>query len=128
MQREPCCPYHNLRAPPLLIAGEWQDDVKHGQGTSRYPSGNCYTGSWVADKQEGFGTIAWQDRGQTYTGQWAAGLPNGLGEHVWLQQGAGSTTADRHGVHVMHNRWVLNWSMGQCCAAGMPQHSAGLLI
>lgn len=77
--------------------------MKHGQGTSMYPSGNSYTGSWSEDKRHGQGTVSWVTKGQTYSGEWSDGLPNGLGEHVW-QQGMSGLQVSNHAMHFMYNR------------------------
>jgi hypothetical protein len=105
-----------LHTEPSCTPGDWVGDMKHGQGTSCYPSGNSYSGGWAHDKQQGHGTMVYRDSGQTYTGQWVDGLPHGLGEHVWhqphqqgqqQQQPQGPPCAHRgpgHAVNVMHNR------------------------
>jgi hypothetical protein len=89
--------------PVAWLSGEWQDDMKHGQGTSVYPSGNSYSGFWVHDRREGSGTMTWASKGQRYSGMWADNVPNGLGEHVW-QQGMPGLQIANHTTQVMHNR------------------------
>jgi hypothetical protein len=86
-------------------AGDWLDDMKHGQGTSVYPSGNTYSGSWMHDQRQGQGSMVWATKAQRYTGHWVQGLPDGFGEHVWEQQRpALGLQGANHAVHVMHNR------------------------
>ena len=87
--------------------------MKHGQGSSVYPSGNSYNGSWVHDKLEGPGTMTWASKGQTYSGMWADNMPNGLGEHVW-QQGMPGLQIGNHATHVMHNRCVCCGVTSSC--------------
>jgi hypothetical protein len=79
--------------------------MKHGEGTSVYPSGNTYSGSWVQDQRQGQGTMNWLSKAQRYTGQWMQGLPDGFGEHVWKQRRpAAGLQGSNHAMHVMHNR------------------------
>jgi hypothetical protein len=94
-----------MHATTQLSAGEWADDMKHGQGTSVYPSGNTYSGSWVQDQRQGRGSMTWANLAQRYTGHWLQGLPDGFGEHVWVQQRPGAgMQGSGHAMHVMHNR------------------------
>lgn len=46
--------------------------MKHGHGRNEYLSGNCYEGSWVANKKEGLGTIR-ESNGQTFIGMFYGG-------------------------------------------------------
>lgn len=81
--------------------------MKHGQGTSAYPSGNVYVGEWAHDQRQGHGTMQWSTVQQRYTGQWLQGLPDGFGEHVWEQQRpAAAAQGSNHAMHIRHNRWV----------------------
>jgi hypothetical protein len=96
--------------------------MKHGQGTSVWPSGNIYTGAWVQDQRQGQGSMHWKTRGQHYTGHWVQGLPDGFGEHTWEQQRhAAGVPGSNHAMHVMHNRWAGPRSTaadGSCVLAG----------
>lgn len=89
----------------LAISGSWQGDMKHGQGTMRYPSGSTYFGDWHQDAKQGTGTMHWAARGESYEGQWLANLPHGRGRHVW--HSAQARHAASHASTVMCNRWVL---------------------
>ncbi len=52
--------------------GQWVNDMKHGQGTYRWPSGAYYTGEYVNDLIEGSGTYHYSN-GDVYTGHFARG-------------------------------------------------------
>lgn len=93
---------------PAVAPGDWLDDMKHGQGTSVYPSGNTYSGSWVQDQRQGQGSMDWVTKAQRYTGHWAQGLPDGFGEHIWQQQRATPGVLEsNHAMHVRHNRCAV---------------------
>ena len=86
-----------------LCAGGWRDNVKHGQGTMHYSSGNSYTGEWEADQKQGQGCMQWA-HGEQYTGQWAQCFQHGLGCHVWPQPASLANGVANHAFFLMHNR------------------------
>ncbi len=88
----------------VVYSGEWQNNLKHGQGIMHYSSGNTYTGGWEADQKQGQGCMQW-GKGEQYTGQWANGLQNGIGQHVWIQPAfPGASTSTNHAFFLRHNR------------------------
>ena len=42
----------------ILYQGEWEQGVKHGQGTHYYQNGVKYTGDWKNNRKEGQGTVS----------------------------------------------------------------------
>lgn len=88
----------------IVCTGGWQNNLKHGQGTMHYSSGNIYTGGWEADQKQGQGCMHWGE-GEQYTGQWALGLQNGIGQHVWVQAAVpGASIITNHAFFLRHNR------------------------
>lgn len=88
----------------VVYSGGWQSNLKHGQGTMHYSSGNIYTGGWEADHKQGQGCMQWGE-GEQYTGQWANGLQNGIGQHVWMQPAfPGASASTNHAFFLRHNR------------------------
>jgi len=43
-----------------VYEGDWEDDVRHGRGFERYPTGNTYLGEFVYGKACGKGTYSWK--------------------------------------------------------------------
>ena len=57
-----------------FFEGDWVENLKHGWGTRRYPSGNIYQGMWFNNMRHGEGNMRWLDRDQMYNGQWENGI------------------------------------------------------
>jgi hypothetical protein len=38
-----------------MYKGEWFDDMAEGKGIYKYANGTIYDGSWVKNKQNGYG-------------------------------------------------------------------------
>lgn len=49
----------------------------------QYSSGNVYEGEWQDDLRHGQGTMHWNSLGQRYTGMWQNGYPEGKGVYEW---------------------------------------------
>ncbi len=97
---------HPFAEPALhvgLATGQWEDDMKQGQGTMLYANGDQYEGVWAADLKCGQGFMAWQSSQQEYRGRWERNMPNGVGTHMWFQQVAEPTAAN-HALLLMLNR------------------------
>eukprot|EP00775_Hariotina_reticulata_P006988 gene6988-7202_t len=105
-------------------SGDWEDDMKQGQGTSVYQGGNSYTGAWWQDMRHGQGTMKWATTEQVYSGQWVCNLPNGLGQHLW-QYGPSSLQAANHASNLMFNRYVGMFKDGQRHGEGALWYSSG---
>lgn len=45
-------------------AGEWLNDVVHGQGRCAFSNGNVYDGEWEDGSINGYGTLAFADGDQ----------------------------------------------------------------
>jgi hypothetical protein len=64
-------------------SGQWQNDVKNGQGKQVYKDGSYYDGEWKNNLQHGSGTQAYFDKhgnlNATYTGKFASNKRNGRG-------------------------------------------------
>ncbi|MDC1375862.1 hypothetical protein N8311_02050, partial [bacterium] len=66
--------------------GYFKNDLKHGQGTLYYQSGNNYEGQWKNDKKNGQGTLYFKN-GNKYEGQWKNELYSGDGVYTWKMAG-----------------------------------------
>ncbi|KAJ3591603.1 hypothetical protein NHX12_006736 [Muraenolepis orangiensis] len=62
--------------------GSWVDDQKQGQGVYTYPNGDTYDGGWLLNVRHGAGTYRYKDTGSLYRGSWAQGEQNGAGAMV----------------------------------------------
>lgn len=62
--------------------GDWQDDMRHGQGEVSTADGNQYSGSWKRDLKHGSGLERWSD-GACYNGAFVDGLQQGEGTFEW---------------------------------------------
>jgi len=113
------CSTHNM----IRVSGEWVNDMKQGQGTMVYPSGNTYTGQWAADVKSGHGVMVWLTKAQRYSGQWERDLPNGLGEHTWEQPDA--SAGGSHATCIMPNRYRGSFLNGQRHGEGALLYSSG---
>ena len=58
--------------------GQFQNDVKEGEGTLTYVSGDVYQGSWKTDRASGYGVLKYRS-GDTYTGNFVNGVKSGDG-------------------------------------------------
>ena len=58
--------------------GQWKDDKRFGQGTMTYADGDKYVGQWKDDSFDGQGTMTYAD-GNKYVGQWKDGKFHGQG-------------------------------------------------
>jgi len=61
-----------------VYSGEWQNNMRHGQGIWTRPDGTRYAGEWHNDKPDGMGTLVKPD-GSIYTGEWESGKRHGQG-------------------------------------------------
>lgn len=48
-------------ADGAIYSGEWFENKMHGEGKFVLQEGNFYTGTFVNDQKEGFGTFNWGD-------------------------------------------------------------------
>ena len=62
--------------------GEYLHGLRNGKGTLCRWDGNRYTGQWVNDKMEGYGSFIWKAENQKYTGQFLKDQRHGLGIQV----------------------------------------------
>jgi hypothetical protein len=63
-------------------AGEWQNDLRHGQGVNTWSNGDRYEGGWKDNKKHGQGTFTYADKGK-YVGEWANDMRHGYGVNTW---------------------------------------------
>ncbi len=49
--------YNNER----VYEGQWQRDLKHGQGFEKFPNGCIYEGQYANGKPEGVGRYVWNN-------------------------------------------------------------------
>jgi len=81
-----------------LYEGEWNNDMKHGEGTYLWGDFGSYEGEWIDDMMHGQGVFEWQqidDRGRSqsichYTGQWKNHMKHGRGKFEWKNTWDGS--------------------------------------
>ena len=69
--------------PRIALGGKCiQGDCRDGVGTTRWPGGESYVGSFRKGKRHGQGTFRWPD-GRQYVGGWRDGQPGGLGTRIF---------------------------------------------
>ena len=39
--------------------GEWKAGMRHGKGSTRYSSGDCFDGTYIRDHKEGTGVLTY---------------------------------------------------------------------
>jgi hypothetical protein len=66
----------------LKYEGEWNNDMRHGQGTLFMPDLGTYTGEWKDGQRSGQG-IHTLVGGDKYEGEWAEGMCNGQGTYTF---------------------------------------------
>jgi len=66
-----------------VYEGEWEYDIKQGEGTFRWAAGTVYEGEWQSGVMHGQGTYFFAD-GCTYQGQYADGKRHGRGVYRFL--------------------------------------------
>ncbi len=70
------------RVPPSPVAGQWEKDKFHGEGTYYYSNGNIYSGGWSKGVKSGKGTyLVARDESQL-VGQWEKGAMVS-GKWIW---------------------------------------------
>jgi len=66
--------------------GEWENNLKHGEGTYIWANGDKYEGEWKDGKKHGDGTYTWADGGK-YIGEWKDDVRHGRGTHTYANGG-----------------------------------------
>ena len=66
----------------ILIAGSWVEDQRSGTGKYSYINGDYYDGEWQNHVRHGQGTYVYTDTGSKYTGTWKDGKREGQGELI----------------------------------------------
>ena len=61
-----------------MYEGQWQDNVYHGDGVLKQPSGSVYEGQFKGGKRHGYGRLTYAS-GQVYEGTFACGVLHGRG-------------------------------------------------
>jgi uncharacterized protein (TIGR02145 family) len=62
--------------------GNYDSDLRSGQGKMVYKNGDVYSGNWYRDKKSGFGTMTYKN-GNVYTGEWSDDKKSGKGKLVY---------------------------------------------
>ena len=106
-------------SPLSYYDGQWEDDVKCGEGTQVYPSGNKYSGGWKANVKHGRGSMAWQKARQRYEGDWEDGQMQGSGEYTWASDFADASPFQ------MFNHYFGEWVAGQRAGEGVFYYATG---
>lgn len=65
-----------MYADKKIYRGEWLDDLYHGIGVLRTPSGSSYNGAWKHGVQEGQGELRFAD-GSLYFGDFSNNVQHG---------------------------------------------------
>ena len=66
------------------MVGEWDDELKNGEGVLIFPDGSKATGVWKNESMNGQGTFTFYD-GSKYVGEYKYGKRNGQGTFTWLE-------------------------------------------
>ena len=66
----------------IVIAGSWVEDQRSGNGKYSYINGDYYDGEWQNHVRHGQGTYVYADTGSKYTGTWKDGKREGQGEFI----------------------------------------------
>lgn len=66
-----------MYSPSRFYEGNFQNNVKHGQGFEFLPNG-VYVGNFVNNKPEGKGSFYWNNN-EAYEGEFLAGMKHGSG-------------------------------------------------
>jgi hypothetical protein len=66
--------------------GDWEDDMKNGQGTFYYAQGGSYKGEWVNNMRNGYGVNTWPN-GDQYKGNWEDNKRQGKGTFTYADGG-----------------------------------------
>lgn len=56
--------------PYIFILGQWQNGLKHGEGTYNYQTKDVYSGWWQFGKKKGQGTYTYSSTGMKLVGTW----------------------------------------------------------
>lgn len=65
-----------------LYLGSWVDDQRCGLGKYSYINGDYYDGEWQNHVRHGQGTYYWAETGSKYVGTWKEGKMEGAGELI----------------------------------------------
>ena len=107
------------QSPLSYYDGQWESDVKSGEGTQIYPSGNKYSGAWKNNVKHGSGSMVWQQARQRYEGQWTEGQMQGTGEYTWASDFADASPFQ------MFNHYFGEWSAGKRSGEGVFYYATG---
>ena len=64
-----------------IYTGQWLNNSRDGFGTQMWPDGSKYEGAWRNDKANGTGKLVHAD-GDVYEGQWVNGMREGKGKYI----------------------------------------------
>jgi hypothetical protein len=62
--------------------GEFKNDYRNGKGRYEYSHGSVFEGSYLKNKENGFGTYTWPN-GHKYSGEFKNGYRQGLGTYFY---------------------------------------------
>lgn len=96
--------------------GSYTGDTLNGlrDGTGVYiQNGSRYEGSWLEDKEHGFGKQAWND-GRTYEGQYTHGRFCGKGKMTWTTPDGPLIYDGEYQDDQKHGHGKFKWPDGRC--------------
>ena len=100
--------YLVFRKQAAKYVGEFENDLKHGEGTYTWPNGEKYTGGFENDMKHGEGTYTFPD-GRKYIGTWRNNERNGKGTNV---DSSGGKYVGEFSANVMHGEGTYTFPEG----------------
>lgn len=65
-----------------VYTGQFKQGYRHGRGVLTWTDGSSYDGGWANNNMDGHGIFTWRN-GHTYTGRWHDNYMNGEGRYTW---------------------------------------------
>lgn len=68
-----------------IYEGEFFDDLFHGKGKTKLPSGETFEGNFTEGRKNGYGELK-KANGDTYVGEFQNDTFHGKGKYTWVTQ------------------------------------------